>query len=36
MRKHCDKYMKEAETLAAEAERFAEFHRMLGEEMKRK
>ena len=36
MRKHCDDYIKEAETLAAEAERFAEFHRMLGEEMKTK
>jgi hypothetical protein len=36
MRKHCDTYMKEAEKLAAEAERFAEFHRMLGEELKKK
>ena len=36
MRKHCDDYMKEAETLAAQAERFAEFHQMLGEEMKTK
>jgi len=36
MRKHCDEYIKEAETLAAETERFAEFHRMLGEQMKGK
>jgi hypothetical protein len=34
MRKHCESYMKDAERLAAEAERFAEFHRMRAEEMR--
>jgi hypothetical protein len=33
MRKHCDSYIREAERLAAEAEHFAEFHRMRGEEL---
>lgn len=36
MRKHCQAYMKEAEKMAAQAEQFAEFHRMLGEEAKGK
>lgn len=36
MRQHCDSYIKEAEKMAAEAERFAEFHRMRGEEMRGK
>lgn len=36
MRKHCEAYMKDAEKLAAEADRFAEFHRMLAEEAKSK
>ena len=36
MRKHCDEYIKEAERFAAQAERFAELHRMLGEEVKKK
>lgn len=36
MRKHCQTYMKEAEKMAAQAEQFAEFHRMLGEEAKGK
>lgn len=36
MRKHCDSYMKEAERLAAEADRLAEFHRMRGAEMQGK
>ena len=36
MRKHCESYMKQAERMAAEAERFAEFHRMRGEEMQGK
>ena len=34
MRKHCEGYVKNAERLAAEAERFAEFHRMRAEEMR--
>ena len=33
MRKHCESYMKEADRMAAEADRFAEFHRMRAEEM---
>ena len=33
MRGHCDSYIKEAERRATEAGRFAEFHRMRGEEM---
>ena len=36
MRNHCDSYVKEAERLAAEADRFAEFHRMRGSEMQGK
>ena len=36
MRKHCDRYTKEAERMASEAARFAEFHRMRGEEMRGK
>ena len=36
MRNHCDSYVKEAERLAAEADRFAEFHRMRGAEMQGK
>ena len=36
MRKHCEAYMKEAEKLAVQADRFAEFHRMLAEEAKGK
>jgi hypothetical protein len=34
MRKHCEGYIRQAEALAQEAERFAEFHRMRGREMK--
>ena len=36
MRKHCDEYAKDADKLAADAERFAEFHRMRAEEMRGK
>lgn len=36
MRQHCERLMKAAENLAAEADRFAEFHRMRGEEMQGK
>jgi len=36
MRKHCESYIKEAERMAGEATRFAEFHRMRGEEMRGK
>lgn len=36
MRQHCNTYIKAAETMAAEAERFAEFHRMRAEEMQSK
>lgn len=36
MRQHCETFIKAAENLAAEAERFAEFHRMRGEEMQGK
>ncbi len=36
MRKHCDEYIKDAEKLAADAERFAAFHRMRAEEMRGK
>lgn len=36
MRKHCESYMKEADRMAAEADRFAEFHRMRAEEMQGK
>ncbi len=34
MRSHCDAYIQAEEKLAAEAERFAEFHRMRAAEMK--
>jgi hypothetical protein len=34
MRKHCEGYIKDAEALAAEAERFAEFHRMRAAELR--
>jgi hypothetical protein len=36
MRKHCEAYVKQAEKMAAEADQFAEFHRLLGEEAKGK
>ncbi|MFN8092246.1 MAG: hypothetical protein U0599_08520 [Vicinamibacteria bacterium] len=36
MRKHCDEFIKDAEKLAGDAERFAEFHRMRAEEMRGK
>ena len=36
MRKHCDEYIRAAEQLAAEADRFAEFHRMRAEELRGK
>lgn len=36
MRKHCEGYIKDAEKLAGDAERFAEFHRMHAEEMRGK
>ena len=36
MRKHCDDYIRAAEQLAAEADRFAEFHRMRAAEMRGK
>jgi hypothetical protein len=36
MRKHCDEYIQKAEALAAEADRFADFHRMRAEEMRGK
>jgi hypothetical protein len=36
MRKHCESYITAAEKLAVEAEQFAEFHRMRGEEMRGK
>jgi len=36
MRKHCESYIKEAERMAGEATRFAEFHRMRAAEMQGK
>jgi hypothetical protein len=36
MRKHCESYITAAERMAVEAEQFAEFHRMRGEEMRGK
>ena len=36
MRKHCDAYIQAADKLAAEAQSFAEFHRMRAAEMKGK
>ena len=36
MRKHCEGYISAAEKLAAEAERFAEFHKMRAEELRQK
>ena len=36
MRQHCESYIKAAETMAAEADSFAQFHRMRGEEMQGK
>jgi hypothetical protein len=36
MRKHCERYIKAAEAIAAEAESFASFHRMRAEEMQGK
>ena len=33
MRKHCEGYMEQAQKMATEADRFAEFHRMRAEEM---
>lgn len=36
MRQHCDAYIRQADKMAAEAEQFAEFHRMRGEEMRGK
>jgi hypothetical protein len=36
MRKHCESYITAAENMAVEAEQFAEFHRMRGEEMRGK
>lgn len=36
MRKHCEGYIKDAERLAADADGFAEFHRMRAEEMRGK
>lgn len=36
MRKHCQAYVKQAERMAAQAEQSAEFHRMLGEEVRGK
>ena len=36
MRKHCESYITAAKKLALEAEQFAEFHRMRGEEMRGK
>jgi len=36
MRQHCESYIREAEKMASEAEQFAEFHRMRGEEMRGK
>jgi hypothetical protein len=36
MRKHCEGYITAAEKMAVEAEQFAEFHRMRGEEMRGK
>jgi len=36
MRKHCESYITAAEKMAVEAEQFAEFHRMRGEEMRGK
>jgi len=36
MRKHCESYITAAKKLAVEAEQFAEFHRMRGEEMRGK
>ena len=34
MRHHSDSYIMQADKMAAEAERFGEFHRMRGEEMR--
>ena len=34
MRQHCEGYIRRAEALAQEAERFAEFHRMRGRELR--
>lgn len=36
MRQHCDSYIRQADKMAGEAEQFAEFHRMRGEEMRGK
>lgn len=36
MRKRCDAYIKAAEQMAADADRFAEFHRLRAEEMRGK
>lgn len=36
MRKHCEGYIKAAEKMAVEAEQFADFYRMRGEEMRGK
>lgn len=36
MRKHCESYITAAEKMAVEAEQFAQFHRMRGEEMRGK
>ncbi len=36
MRDHCDRYIKDAEILAADAEKFADFHRMRAAELQGK
>lgn len=36
MRRHCERYITAADQMAAEAEQFAEFHRMRAEEMRGK
>jgi hypothetical protein len=36
MRKHCERYIADAERLAADADRFAAFHRMRAEELRSK
>ncbi len=36
MRSHCEKYIKDAEALAAEADQFAQYHKMRGEELEGK
>ena len=36
MRDHCDRFIKDAETLAADADKFAEYHTLRAAELQRK